>query len=63
MKRWNVETRRDYNEIFDNYIGDYITAETAEKAIEIAKNWFLENGMEPEEIEDLEYKVSEYLPV
>lgn len=63
MKRWNVETRRDYNEIFDNYIGDYITAETAEEAIEIAKNWFLENGMEPEEIEDLEYKVSEYLPV
>lgn len=63
MKKYNVEARRDYNEIFDNYVDDYIPAETEEEAVELAKAWLIENGMDPEEVEALEYKVSEYMPI
>lgn len=58
MTRYNVESRRDYTEIFDNYIGDYIEANSEEEAIEYAKQWLIENGMEPEEVEELEFRTS-----
>lgn len=59
MKKWNVESRRDYTEIFENYVGDYIEAETEEEAIEIYKAWLIENGCDPEEVDDYEYQIKE----
>lgn len=55
-KKWNVEMRESTDEIFDNWIGDYIEAETRDEAIELAKTWLSENGYENE----VEFKVSEY---
>lgn len=60
MKKFNVESRKDYTEIFDNYCGDYVVAETEEEAIELYKQWLIENGCEQEEVEEYEYNVSEY---
>lgn len=59
MKKWNVESRRDYTEIFDNYAGDYIEAETEEEAVELYKAWLIENGCDPEEVDDYEYQIKE----
>lgn len=61
MKKWMVESRKDYTEIFDNYAGDYIEAETEEEAVELYKSWLVENGYDPEEIEEWEYQEKEYL--
>ena len=60
MKKFNVESRKDYTEIFDNYCGDYVVAETEEEAVELYKQWLIENGCESEEVEEYEYNVSEY---
>lgn len=59
MKNFNVESRRNYTEIFDNYVGDYILAETEEDAIELYKAWLVENGCDPEEVEEYEYQAKE----
>ena len=59
MKKFMVESRRDYTEIFDNYVGDYIYAETEEEAIELYKAWLIENGCDPEEVEEYEYRVTD----
>lgn len=59
MKKFNVESRRNYKEIFDNYVCDYIMAETEEEAIEMYKAWLVENGCDPEEVERYEYQVKE----
>lgn len=59
MKKWNVESRRDYTEFFDNYVGDYIEAETEEEAVEFYKDWLIENGCDPEEVDDYEYQIKE----
>ena len=48
MKRFMVESRRSYEDIFDNYAGDYIVAETEEEAIEYYKEWLAENGVSKE---------------
>lgn len=60
MTKYRVESRRNYTEIFDNYIGDCIVAETAEEAIELYKQWLVENGCDTEEVEEYEYQVSEW---
>ena len=60
VKKFNVESRKDYTEIFDNYCGDYVVAETEEEAIELYKQRLIENGCESEEVEEYEYNVSEY---
>lgn len=60
MTKYRVESRRDYTEIFDNYVGDYIVAETEEEAIEFYKKWLVENGCTVEEVEECEYRVSEW---
>lgn len=57
MKKYMVENRKDYEELFDNYVGDYIEAESEEEAIELAKAYFVENGCDPEEVESWEYQV------
>lgn len=60
MKRFMVESRRSYEDIFDKYAGDYIVAETEEEAIEYYKEWLAENGVSKEEIDDYDYQVREY---
>lgn len=60
MKKWMVESRKDYTEIFDNYCDDYIEAESEEEAVELYKAWLIENGCDPEEIEEWEYQAKEY---
>ena len=57
MKKYIVEFM--VNGIFDNYIGDYILADTPEEALELAKAWFTEHGGEFEEIEI--FKVIDYV--
>lgn len=60
MKKYNVEMRRNYKESFDNWIEDYVPAESKEEAIELAKSWLVENGMDPDDVEELEFQVSEW---
>lgn len=59
MKKYIVEIRKSYNDDYDNWIGDYIEAETEEEALEFAKAWLKENGYDGD-VEDLDYRVSEY---
>lgn len=58
MKKYNVEMRRNYTEDFDNWICDYTEAETEEEALELAKQWLIDNGYDGD-VEELEYQVSE----
>lgn len=60
MKKWMVESRKNYTDIFDNYCDDYIEADNEEEAIELYKAWLIENGCDPEEIEEWEYQAKEY---
>lgn len=60
MKKYIVESRRDCTEIFDNYLGDYIAAESEEEAIDFYKTWLIENGCDSEEVENFEYQVKDY---
>lgn len=60
MKKWMVESRKNYTEVFDNYADDYIEADNEEEAIELYKAWLIENGCDPEEIEEWEYQAKEY---
>lgn len=57
MKKWLVEMREGYNECFENWIGDYTEAEDEEAAVELAKQWLIDNGYEGD-VEELEYKVT-----
>lgn len=59
MKKYMVESRKDCTEIFDNYLGDYIEAESSEEAMELYKTWLVENGCDPEEVESWEYRITE----
>lgn len=61
--KYVVEQRPDYLSLFDNYVGDYITADSEEEAIEIAKQCLVDCGCEREYVDDWEYKVSPYAPV
>lgn len=60
MKKYNVEMRKNYTDAFDNWIEDYVPAESKEEAIELAKSWLVENGMDQDEVEELEFQVSEW---
>lgn len=60
MTKYRVESRRDYTENFDNYVGDYIVSETEEEAVELYKQCLVENGCTVEEVEEYEYRVSEW---
>lgn len=60
MKKWMVESKKNYTDIFDNYCNDYIEAESEEEAVELYKAWLIENGCDPKEIEEWEYQAKEY---
>lgn len=60
MKRkYNVEMRANNEDCFDNWIGDYIEAETEEEALVLSIAWLKEHGYD-ENISEIEFQVSEY---
>ena len=58
MKKYNVEMRRNYTDNWDNWLGDYIVAESEDEAEELAKQWLIDNGYDGD-VDELEYKVLE----
>lgn len=61
MKRYVVESKMNYAELFDNHVGDYIIAESEEEAIELYKQWLIDHGVDVEEVEEMQYTVREYI--
>lgn len=59
MKKYIVEFRENYTDIFDNWLEDYVEAENEIEALELAKQWLIDNGYEGN-VNDLDYKVSEW---
>lgn len=59
MKRYKVEFRRNRNEEWDNWIGDYMEAESDLDAIDLAYQWLIGNGMEAEDAETVDISVEE----
>ena len=59
MKYYVVESRRDYAEIFDNYVYDYIYAENEVAAVEMYKSMLMAQGCDQEELEEMEFRVKE----
>lgn len=57
MKNFNIEMREKYSDIFDNWIGDYIEADSDIIAIELAKQWLIDHGMDQDSVNELEYNV------
>lgn len=58
MKKYDVEM--NINGMWDNIVGDYIEAENEEEAIDLAKTWCIENGMEPEQVEELDCRALDH---
>lgn len=59
VEKYLVESRKNFTEIFDNYIFDYVQAQSKSEAIAIYKQVLLDMGAEQDEIELYEYKVTE----
>lgn len=59
MNRHTVESRRSYMENLVNYAGAIVYAETEDEAIELLKEYYIENGCDPEEVEKMEFRVLE----
>ena len=59
QKRYCVESRKSYSDIFDNYVYDYIYAVNEDAAIEAYKTLLVENGCDAEEVEEMEFSVKE----
>ena len=59
MNRYTVESRRNYTENFYNYVGDFVYAETEEEAIELVKQYYIDNRYDPEEVEEMQFRVIE----
>lgn len=55
---YNVEVRENNTQEFDNRVGDYTEAETKEEAIELVKQWLIDNGY-TDDVEELEFNVEE----
>lgn len=59
MKKYIVEFRENYTDIFDNWLEDYVEADNELEALELAKQWLIDNGYQGD-VNDLDYKVSEW---
>lgn len=53
---YDVEVRENNTQEFDNWVGDYTEAETKEEAIELVKQWLIDNGY-TNDVEELEFRV------
>ena len=51
--------KRSYEEDFDNWLDDYIEAESEYEALVLAKQWLIDHGYDGD-VEDLFYKISEF---
>lgn len=60
VARYVVVSRRDYTEIFDNYMSDFVYAESEEDAIQLYKDWLMCNGCDPGEVEKMEFIAKEH---
>ena len=52
---YDVEVRENNTQEFDNWVGDYTEAETEEEAIELVKQWLIDNGY-TDDVEELEFR-------
>lgn len=59
VKRYVVESRRSYTDIFDNYVYDYIYAENEVAAVEMYKSMLMAQGCDVEDLEEMEFRVKE----
>ena len=59
---YDVEVRENNTQEFDDWVGDYTEAETKEEAIEeaieLVKQWLIDNGYTGD-VEELEFNVEE----
>ena len=55
---YDVEIRENNTQEFDDWVGDYTEAETKEEAIELVKQWLIDNGY-ADDVEELEFRVEE----
>lgn len=55
---YDVEVRENNTQEFDDWVGDYTEAETKEEAIELVKQWLIDNGY-TDDVEELEFNVEE----
>ena len=63
MKRYVVESRSTYCDIFYNYLFDYIYAENESEAIKLYKLLLMLDGCNYEEVKKMEFRVKEYVRV
>lgn len=59
MKKYNVEMRTNNTEEFQNWLNDYVPAENEVEALELAKQWLIDNGYNGDPETDLEYSIEE----
>ena len=59
MKKYNVEIRENMMNCWDNPVCDHTEAESEEEAIELTKDWMIEHGWNPEEVDNLMFRASE----
>lgn len=59
MNKYLVESRKDFTEIFDNYIFDYVQAHSECEAVAIYKQILLDMGADQEELDLYDYRVRE----
>ena len=55
---YDVEVRENNTQEFDNWVGDYTEAESEEEAIELVKQWLIDNGY-TDNVEELEFRINE----
>lgn len=55
---YDVEARENNTQEFDNWVGDYTEAESEEEAIELVKQWLIDNGY-TDDVEELEFRINE----
>ena len=60
MKKYVVEMKEEFSQDYDNPVGDYTEAETAEEAMGLVKLWLLDNGYD-KDVDNLIFKVTEYI--
>lgn len=50
--KYEVEIRADMNDCWDaDAVSDYVNAESAKEAVELAKDWLIEHGDTPESMQ------------
>ena len=48
MKKYEVEARKEYDDLFFDPYGDYTEAESKFEAVDLVKQWMIDHGEDPE---------------